>query len=71
MGKRLIVEEKLLAFSSGLYYTTINPIESYVVMNQKFNDLKIFTLWQNRLGHLGSSMMGLIIEQSHGHPLKM
>ena len=28
-----IVAEKLLAFSSGLYHTTIKPIESYVVMN--------------------------------------
>ena len=35
-----IVAEKLPAFSSGLYHTTIKPIESYVVMNQKFNDPK-------------------------------
>ena len=68
-GKK-IVAEKLQAFSSGLYHTTIKPIESYAVMNQKFNDPKIFTLWHNRLGHPGSSMMRRIIEQSHGHPLK-
>ena len=42
-GKK-IVAEKLSAFSSWLYHTTIKSIESYAVMNQKFNDLKIFTL---------------------------
>ena len=65
-----IVAEKLPTFSFRLYYTTIKPIESYVVMNQKFNHPKIFTLWHNRLGHPRSSMMRRIIEQSHGHPLK-
>ena len=55
-GKK-IVAEKLLAFSFGLYHTTIKSIESYVVMNQKFNDPKIFNLWHNRIGHPGSSMM--------------
>ena len=65
-----IVAEKLPTFSSGLYHMTIKPIKSYAIMNQKFNDLKIFSLWHNRLGHPGSSMMRRIIEQSHGHPLK-
>ena len=65
-----IVAKKLSAFFSGLYHMTIKPIESYAVMNQKFNDPKIFTLWHNRLGHPGSLMMQRIIEQSHGHPLK-
>ena len=68
-GKR-IVAKKLLIFSSGLYHTTIKSIESYIVMNQKFNDPKIFNLWHNRLGYLGFSMMRRIIEQSHEHPLK-
>ena len=68
-GKK-IVAKKLSAFSSRLYHTTIKPIESYTVMNQKFDDSKIFTLWHNRLGHPGSSMMRRIIEQSHGHPIK-
>ena len=62
--------EKLLTFSYGLYYTTINLIESYIVVNQKFNDPKVFIFCYYRLGHLGSSMMHLIIEHSHGHPLK-
>ena len=54
--KKLVVET-LLAFSIGLYHTTIKPIELYVVVNQKFNDPKTFVLWHDKLGHLGSSMM--------------
>ena len=68
-GKKLVVET-LSAFSTGLYHTTINPIESYVVVNQKFNDLKTFVLWHDRLGHPGSSMMRRIIKNSQGHELK-
>ena len=40
-GQKLIME-KLLALSSGLCNTTKKPIESYVVMNQKFNDPRVF-----------------------------
>ena len=61
--------EKILTFSSGLYHTTMKPIESYVFVNQKFNDLKVFILWNDKLGHPGFSMMHRIID-SHGHPLK-
>ena len=68
-GKK-IVAEKLLAFSSGLYHTTIKSIESNVVVNQKFNDPKIFNLWHDKLGHPESSMIRRIIEHSNGHPLK-
>ena len=68
--EKRIVAEKLLIFSSGLYHTTIKSIELYIIMNQKFNDPKIFTLWHNRLGYPGFSMMRQIIEQSYGHPLK-
>ena len=67
-GQKLIME-KLSVFSSGLYHITIKPIESYVVVNQKFNDPKVFVLWHDKLGHLGSSMMCRIIEHSHRHPL--
>ena len=42
-GQKLIME-KLLAFSFGLYHTIIMPIESYVIINQKFNDPKVFVL---------------------------
>ena len=68
-GKKLVVET-LLAFSIGLYHTTIKPIESYVVMNQKFNNPKTFVLWHDRLSHPGSSMMRKIIENLQGHELK-
>ena len=44
-GEKLIVE-KLSAFSSGLYHTIIKSIESYLVVNQKFNNLMIFILWK-------------------------
>ena len=49
-GKKLIME-KLSAYSSKLYHINIKSIESYVVMNQKFNDSKTFSLWHERLGH--------------------
>ena len=68
-GKKLIME-KLSTYSSGSYHTNIKSIESYVVVNQKFNNLKTFAFWHDRLGHLGSLMMGRIIEHSHGHLLK-
>ena len=68
-GKK-IVTEKLSAFSSGLYHTTIKSIESNVVVNQKFNNPKIFNLWHDRLGHPESSMIRRIIEHSNEHPLK-
>ena len=68
-GQKLIME-KVPVFSFGLYHTTIKPIESYVVVNQKFNDPKVFVFWHDRLGHPGSSMMRRIIEHSHGHPIK-
>ena len=67
--KKLIVE-KILAFSSRLYHTSIKLIESYVVVNQKFNYSRTFILWYDRLGHPRSSMMRRIIKHSHGHPLK-
>lgn len=51
------VKEKLPVFSSGLYYAAISCIESNIVMNQKFNDPKLFMLWHDRLGHPGSIMM--------------
>ena len=65
-----IIMEKLSAFSSRLYHTNIKSIESYVVINHKFNDPKTFVLWHDMLGRLMSSMMQRIIEHSHGHLLK-
>ena len=62
--------EKLSAFLSRLYHTNIKSIESYFVINHKFNDPKTFVLWHDMLGRLRSSMMQRIIEHSHGHLLK-
>ena len=42
-GQKLRVE-KLSTFSFGLYHTTIKPIESYFVMNQKFKNPKVCLL---------------------------
>ena len=68
-GKKLIVE-KLLAFSFGLYCTSIKSIKSYVVVNQKFNNSKNFILWYDRLAHLRSSMMQRVTDHSHRYLLK-
>ena len=65
-GKKLIIE-KLYAYSCGLYHTNIKSIESYVVVNHKFNDSKTFILWHDRLGYSKSSIMWRIIKYSHGH----
>ena len=65
-----LIMEKLSAFLSRLYHTIIKSIESYVIMNKKFNDPNFFVLWHDRLGHPRFSMMHRIIEHSHRHPLK-
>ena len=62
--------KKLIAFSSGLYYTFIHEIESHIVMAHKASDPKYFTLWHDCLGNSGSKMIWRIIENSCGHPLK-
>ena len=61
--------EQLISSSYELYQTTIRPLESHAVMNQKFNDPKTFLLWHERLGHPGLSMMRRIVQNSNGHPL--
>ena len=62
--------EKFPSYKSKLYYTFINPVESYMVINQKLSDPANFIIWHDRLGHPGSTMMRRIIENSNGHPLK-
>ncbi|CAM8986375.1 unnamed protein product [Rhodiola kirilowii] len=64
-GKKYIVE-KLPMLPTGLHYTHINEIESNAVVMKS----SILTMWHDRLGHPGSSMMRRIIENMHGHPLK-
>ena len=61
--------EQLISSSYGLYQTTIRPLESHTVMNQKFNDPKVFLLWHERLGHTRLSMMRCIIQNSNRNPL--
>jgi len=70
ISSQKLILGKLPAFSSGLYYTTIRTIKSHAVMHQKCSNPKMFMLWHDRLGHLGTIMMHRIIENSHGHPLK-
>lgn len=67
-GKKNILE-KLLAYSSGIYYTHVSPIEVNVT-SEKSDDKRMFTLWHDRLGHPGNVMMHRIIESSNGHSLK-
>ena len=55
-GQKQILEQ-LISSSYGLYQTTIRPLESRAVMNQKFNDPKSFLLWHELLGHPRLSMM--------------
>ena len=70
VSSKKLVGETLSAFSTGLYNTTIKPIEPYIVVNQKFNYPNTFVLWHDRLGHPGSSIMRRIIENSQGHEFK-
>jgi hypothetical protein len=42
-GQKYVLE-KLLVFSSGIYYTIMKSIETNVVMHQKCFDPKIFML---------------------------
>ena len=57
ISNQKFIMERLSVFFSRLYHTTIKLIESYVVVNQKFNNPKVFVLWHDRLGHPRSSMM--------------
>ena len=68
IGQKQIFKQ-LISSSYGLYQTTIRPLESHAVMNQKFNDPKSFLLWHELLGHLRLSMMYGIVQNSNGHPL--
>jgi len=68
IGKQIL--EKLPILSSGLYYVSISTIEVNAIMNRKFNEPNNFIIWHDRIGHPGLIMMRIIIENSHGHPLK-
>ena len=68
ISRKKCILKQLPSLSCGLYQTTIRSIESYAVMNQKFNDSNAFLLWHQRLGHPGISMMRRIVQNSNGHP---
>ena len=68
-GRKHVIE-KLPSYNSGLYYTFINPVESHMTINIRSVDPTNFTIWHDRLGQPGSTMMRRIIENSNGHPLK-
>ena len=69
ISRQKCILEQLRSLSCGFYHTTIRSIESYAIMNQKFNDSNAFLLWHERLGHPGISMMRRIVQNSNGHPL--
>ncbi|GJU56587.1 putative reverse transcriptase domain-containing protein [Tanacetum coccineum] len=64
------VFEKLPMLHSGLHYTHINVPQAHMAVKEKYCDPGIFSLWHDRLGHPGSTMMKRIVENTHGHPLK-
>ena len=59
--KQKHILEQLISPSYGLYQTTIIPLESHVVMTQKFNDPKAFLLWHEWRGHSRLLMMCRIV----------
>nr|GEV44069.1 hypothetical protein [Tanacetum cinerariifolium] len=64
------VLEKLPMLHSGLHYTHLSMAESHMVIKEKSCDPGIVSLWHDRLGHPGSTIMKKIIGSTHGNPLK-
>nr|GEU53426.1 hypothetical protein [Tanacetum cinerariifolium] len=62
--------ETLPMLRCGLHYTHINVPQAHMAVKEKYYDPGIFSLWYDRLGHPGSTMMKKIVENTHGHPLK-
>ncbi|KAG7528661.1 GAG-pre-integrase domain [Arabidopsis suecica] len=63
------VLETIPALSTGLYYAKkIDMIEANMAMNKEF--IEKFTLWHDRLGHPGHSMMRKLITNSKWHTLR-
>ena len=67
-GKKCILE-KLRSLECGLYFTTINTVESYAILNPKFSNSTPIVLWHERLGHLGTFKLMCILHQSNDHSL--
>ena len=53
-GKQII--ERIPSLSTGLYYTYIKP-EQHVGYKVTFQNLDVFKIWHDCLGHLGTRMM--------------
>ncbi|KAM1628851.1 hypothetical protein ACFX2K_017216 [Malus domestica] len=67
-GQKRILE-KMERNPSGLYTTTIRPIECHYVAGPTTGTAHEITLWHDRLGHPGRIVMRRIFKTSHGHPL--
>ncbi|KAM1614644.1 hypothetical protein ACFX2K_023977 [Malus domestica] len=67
-GQKRILE-KMERNPSGLYTTTIHPIECHYVAGPTTGTAHEITLWHDRLGHPGRIAMRRILKTSHGHPL--
>ncbi|KAM1358219.1 hypothetical protein FF2_044719 [Malus domestica] len=63
------IQEKMKRNPSGLYTTTIRPIECHYVAGPTTGTAHEITLWHDRLGHPGRIAMRRILKTSHGHPL--
>ncbi|KAG7568080.1 GAG-pre-integrase domain [Arabidopsis thaliana x Arabidopsis arenosa] len=61
------VLETIPALSTGLYYAKVNMIEANNALKARFQD---YTIWHDRLGHPGTTMMRKLIQSSQGHTLR-
>src|SRR5690606_30375782 len=59
--------ERIPALSTGLYHTKICMVEANATSKTTIDQ---FTLWHDRLGHPGSTMMRKLISNTSGHELK-
>ena len=64
-GKHVV--ERLPSFATGLYYTKIVAPPIYTTLKTIFRRSELFSLWHDRLGHPGLTMMRNIINNSNGH----
>ncbi len=67
-GKQIV--ERIPSLSTGLYYTYIKP-EQHVAYKIIFQNLDVFKIWHDRLGHPGTGMMRKIISNSIGHKINL
>ena len=60
-GKHVV--ERLPSFATGLYYTKIVAPPMYTTLKTVFRSSELFSLWHDRLGHPGLTMMRNIIDR--------